>query len=310
MKMKRKKAQNNLYAVVRNRAVLAISVVVVLVGAFLLLRNQGGEPAAYTPINSFQDIHGLAIDPNDSSILYVATHHGLVRGVDDTEWSVVGEYRADFMGFSLHPDGKTFYSSGHPPTGGNIGVAKSTNQGIDWETIALAGQVDFHAMAISHANPNILYGWHGNRLYKSTDGGEEWQTVNASNLSRVFALAPDPREENTLWAATDSGLYASSDGGGTFQGTSFLGSTVTTVAVDPNSPSRIFAWIAGQGLMRSQDGSASWQSIGSGLQVASGDAIGYVTIDPTDPNRLYAATYSASIYKSLDGGNSWQVVIR
>jgi hypothetical protein len=96
---------------------LALAVAVVIlggVGAFLAL-NRGGS-AAYTPVERFPDIHGLAVDPNDPKVLYVATHHGLIRGVEGDgtwRWFLVGNYRADFMGFSMHPNGKTFYASGH-----------------------------------------------------------------------------------------------------------------------------------------------------------------------------------------------------
>lgn len=97
-------------------AVIAGVIVIVGVVTTLLMLNQGNRAAAYTPVERFSDIHGLAVDPADPNVLYVATHHGLIQGSkggSDWQWALVGNYRADFMGFSMHPNGKAFYASGH-----------------------------------------------------------------------------------------------------------------------------------------------------------------------------------------------------
>jgi len=40
---------------------------------------------------TIQDIHGLALDPDQPSRLYVATHHGLFVAENDTAWRAVTE---------------------------------------------------------------------------------------------------------------------------------------------------------------------------------------------------------------------------
>jgi hypothetical protein len=63
------------------------------------------------------------------------------------------------MGFSLHPSNPdVIYTSGHPKSGGNLGVMKSVDGGMIFERIflGLSGEsVDFHSMIISPANPHI-----------------------------------------------------------------------------------------------------------------------------------------------------------
>ena len=283
------------------------------VAVVALLRGGGGSQAAYTPVDSFHDIHGLAIDPRNSSILYVATHQGLIRGVNDREWALVGNYRADFMGFSMHPDGKVFYSSGHKiPDAPLMGVARSDDDGHSWRIIALRNQVDFHAMTISKANAQILYAWYyrDGRLYKSLDGGSHWQNPAAEGLKNVLALATDPTDEKIIWAATQQGLYRSLDGGQRFELIRFSGDTVTTVAVDPSDSRVLYAWVVGQGLLKSFNRGESWQVIGSDLDVGGKDAVGQLAIDPSNSGRIYAATFSAAIYKSLDSGETWQILKR
>lgn len=287
----------------------AAVVIVGAVAAFMWLnRGEKTVEASYTPVTRFVDIHGLAVDPANPNTLYVATHHGLIRGVDDSNWALVGNYRADFMGFSMHPDGKIFYTSGHKvPEAPNIGVARSDDYGLTWKIIALRGRVDFHAMAISRANPQILYAWYyrDGRLYKSTDEGKSWQNPKAEGLRNVIALATDPADENTVWAATERGVFRSEDGGESFELMSFSGAPVITVAVDPANSKTLYASLQ-TGLRKSTDGGQSWQGIGEDI----GEFVGHLAIDPTDSDIIYAATYSAAIYKSTDGGLSWQLIKR
>lgn len=284
---------------------------IALVGAVaaLIVLNRGETSASYTPVSGFPDVHGLAVDPNDPQILYVGTHHGLVRGRESEgrwSWALVGSYRADFMGFSMHPNGKVFYASGHKvPDAPLMGVARSEDGGFSWKIIALRGIVDFHTMAISWANPDVLYGWYygDRRLYRSADGGKTWRNPAARSLSDVLALATDPIDENIVWAATEGGLWRSTDGGESFALISFTSTPVLTVAVDPTNPQVLYASLEA-GVRRSTDGGQSWESVGEGM----GEMIGYLAISPANADLLYAATYSAAIYRSTDAGLSWSLI--
>ena len=292
-------------------AVFFVAIAAIL--AIALWRGTGDSPTSLTQVDSFLDIHGLAIDPTNPRILYVATHRGLVRGMDDKDWALIGDYRADFMGFTMHPAGKVFFSSGHKvPDAPLMGVARSDDGGSTWKIIALRSQVDFHAMAISRANPSMLYGWYyrDGRLYKSLDGGHSWTNPAAEGLSNANALATDPASDRVVWAASEQGLYRSADGGNQFESAAFAGESVIAIAVDPADSNALYVWVTGRGLLKSTDGGASWQTIGSGLEVGPQDAVGYLAIDSTNPQRLYAATFGATLFKSLDGGQTWRLVKR
>lgn len=103
-------------------------------------------------------VHGLAVNSTNSQVIYVATHNGLLQRSETGEWFWIGKQRADYMGFTADlTDPNRFYSSGHPPTGGNLGFQVSENQGEDWLQISMPG-VDFHALAIAPSNPNVFYG--------------------------------------------------------------------------------------------------------------------------------------------------------
>lgn len=291
-------------------AVIAAVIVIVGVIAALFMLNQGNRATAYTPVERFSDIHGLAVDPNDPSVLYVATHHGLIRGSSTREgswqWALVGSYRADFMGFSMHPNGKTFYASGHKvPDAPLMGVARSDDGGFSWKIIALRGHVDFHAMTLSRANPARLYAWYygDGKFYTSADGGYSWDSFKPQGLSSVLSLAADPTDEHTVWAATQTGLYRSTDGGRSFELISFASEPVIAVAIDPSDREKLYVSTE-TGAYKSTDGGQTWQ------ELPLADTVGHFAIAPSDAAIVYAGTHRAAVYRSTEGGTSWQLIKR
>ena len=93
--------------------------------------------------------HGVAIVHGGTAALLLASHHGLFA-VDATGDAARLSPIQDFMGFSPSPaDPLTFFASGHPSTGGNVGFLKSIDGGATWNHISdgLDGPVDFHRRA-------------------------------------------------------------------------------------------------------------------------------------------------------------------
>jgi len=159
-------------------------------------------------VDALVHAHGFAVDRGDPQRILIATHEGLFVLVDGRDLFRVGRSRDDLMGFSAHPrDPEVFWSSGHPRGGGNLGVQRSTDGGVRWRKIAngVRGPVDFHAMSVSGANFDLLYGWFGDALQRSTDGGESWEVV-ATTLRDVIALHTHPTDADTVYAATAGGF--------------------------------------------------------------------------------------------------------
>lgn len=279
---------------------------VVIVG--ILVLSRGGDPAAdgpriLTPVTRFGDVHGIAVNPEAPGQLFVATHYGLMRGDNGTGWVRVGEAQDDYMGFSMHPtDGDTFWTSGHPRGGGNIGVQQSTDGGYTWHVLALEKAADFHAMTVSPADPTHLWGYYRGQVYASLDAGNTWSVVDAEP-PQLFSLAADPKDPSTVWGAASTGLVRSADGGKTwithvnapFQGLGF--------ARDGKK-----AYVVGQGgSATSADGGATWTPMPFDAQ---GGTPAHVAVDPTDGNVVYVATYQSAIHESVDGGATWRLVKR
>ena len=237
-------------------------------------------------------VHGVGID---SESVFVATHHGLYA-YEDGEWSRRSSDSADHMGFSMASE-QLMFRSGHPETGGNLGVQRSTDGGGSWEDVAdvLDSPVDFHAMAASRSSPPTLYGWSG-RLYRSIGDPREWEPVQASGLpSRVGALAVG--EDGDVFASTARGLYRSPEGGGRWKAVSddLVFALATGEDVIYASKGR------GPGVLRSTNGGRTWKDAGDGL----GSAPIVALAASADGERVAAADQEATIWQSDNGGDTW-----
>lgn len=288
------------------RVLAGILVAVVAIGAVAFAASRGsddvGSARIYVPVTGFNDVHGLGVDPGNANEIYVATHHGLIRGVfaEDKpggEWARVGDMQDDLMGFSMHPtDGATFWTSGHPRSGGNMGVRQSTDGGFTWATI-WDERVDFHAMAVSPADPERLWGSYANKLYQSTNGGRDWIIVN-EQPPPMRTLAADPADPETVYATTQAGIAKSTDAGRTW-------STLATipalgVALDPTNAQTMYAG-SQNAQWKSTDGGETWML----LQPPGAGRYAYLAVSPSDPDIVYAATYETGVYKTTDGGHTW-----
>ena len=267
---------------------------------FLLLSgcaSKGSDPSA--PSVDIVDIHGIALDPTDASILHVATHRGLVRIDEDGTRAYVGEARDDYMGFTAHPrDPKTFWASGHPRTGGNLGVIRTTDGGATWTRIGLA-DADLHAMAVSPADPERLYGFWRGQVLRSDDGGARWSPQAAIT---VAGFGPHPTDRDVVYAASGNSLQQSVDGGTTWAILAPM--PALGVAVDPTSPSTLYVGTRDD-VRISDDAGATWRSV----TMPGGGGAAYFATRAATPGLVYAASYQKGIYRSEDGGATWDVVL-
>lgn len=301
--------------------VIAVIIAVITIGAISAYLAQPSDNTTKTNKDSlvgpWGDVHGVGVFTvgNDDS-LYLATHQGLFKKNLDSGWIPVGSERSDLMGFTIGNREGVMYSSGHPPSmGGNLGFRKSTDSGITWQTISYVKEqpVDFHAMTISPADENIIYGSPGSgiELFITTDEGKTWN--KASLPDRIISLAAHPSDRNVVFAGTVSGLFSSNNQGndwnlidtelvrGVVMGVGFIDENIVYAFVSPQQ---------GAGyIVKSTDGGSTW--IKTQGQIPRAEAL--TNFAPGRSGEVYVigmqnapfGGFAASIYKSSDGGQSW-----
>ena len=265
-------------------------------------------------------IHGLSFDPRDPGALLVATHTGLarIRLGANPEW--VGASRFDLMGFTVSPaDPGMLYASGHPDLvtyrregHGNLGLLLSRDGGRTWQSVALKGQTDFHALTYSPEGGGELFGWSvagQTGLHRISTKTWAAERLPAQGLRDVLALAASHDLPSRVLAGTPGGLLLSQDRGVTWRPVAGIPRDVpvTAVAYSPTEKRLVYAYIAraGYGLMRSDDAGATWRP----TELAAKPNEPVVAIAPGPASKVVVATTVASVSVSDDGGRSWRLVL-
>lgn len=280
-------------------AIATVAVAAVAVLGTLLLR---AEPSDRVLLSEISHIHGIAVDRRDPSRLFVATHSGLFLASPDGYAVPVSDRRDDYMGFSPHPtDGNVLFASGHPTAGGNMGVIASRDGGLTWEAISAGaeGPVDFHAMDVSRADPNVIYGLYG-AVQVSRDSGKTWTVAGAPNAD-VFDLAASALDRDLVYAATRVGLMVSRDGAVNWESTGPENQPATMVQVGDDGS--VYAFVFGSGLLKAPASALGWRSVNASFGER---VILHLAIDQTEPGRLFAVTDDGRIIASTDGGETWK----
>jgi photosystem II stability/assembly factor-like uncharacterized protein len=143
----------------------------------------------------------------------------------------------------------------------------------------------------------MLYAWNGKGLFKSTDAGASWSELTSGS---VHAVAIDPQNSSTLFVSTNAGMSKSTDGGASWSAlnsglpmtTMYVMNSapfypVSTLAIDPQNPSTIYAGTGASGVFQTTDGGANWYAVNSGLTTLS---VSTLAIDPQNTNTVYAGT--------------------
>lgn len=287
-----------------------ILIALAAIGGIIVLARQGSNNSAptqnLTPEQSISHGHGLAVDVADPNKLWIATHYGLLLLQDEKDLYRVGKSRDDYMGFSVHPtDPNVFFTSGHPSFGSNLGFQKSEDGGVTWKKISIGvnGPVDFHAMAVSPVNSDIIYGWYAGNLQLSEDQGRNWRIVNREVAPIQFAA--DSENENRVYAATRNGVLVSNDRGITWTILSqeLVSGAVSVIAVHPKDSQILLIFSeALKGLGKSVDGGQTWSQIDERF---NNETVLYIALSRIDPSVVYVLTHGNKLFKSNNAGDSW-----
>ena len=272
-----------------------------VVSFFAVANSPAAVTAETVASENFQHLHGVSIDKSNPEQLLLATHYGLYRASSSGAATLASRKGDDLMGFAAHPtDPDILYASGHPSGGGNLGVLKSKDGGKSWRKISdgANGPVDFHALDVSKADPNVVYGAYKG-LQVSRDGGRSWK--RAGKLPEgTIDLAASSKDVNILYAATRKGLMFTRDGGKTWKMGYMIMKPATMVHTSANG--RLYAFIPGVGLVMAKEPSFAWKTLSKNF---NNRALLHMAVDPANPDRLYATADSGGLLTSKDGGESW-----
>ncbi len=228
-------------------------------------------------------VSGIAIDPNDSNTIYIAT------GDDDA--------------------GDSF----------SVGVFKSTDGGATWDETGLnPSNTDeatrMNEIVIDPTNSDIVWVGTNAGLQKSLDGGDTWEVKRVGNITD-FKLKPD--DPNTIYAVSPNQYFRSTDGGDTFTAIADILPTAggrMVLGVSPANADVLYILAADTignssaylGLFKSTDAGLTFTESPNTADIFESNQAWFdlaLEIDPSDEDILYTGVLN--IWKSIDGGDSF-----
>ncbi|MCZ7628836.1 MAG: hypothetical protein M5U19_07125 [Microthrixaceae bacterium] len=272
-----------------------ITVLAIVIGVNVFAGSSDSDPVGAG------HVHSLGVNDADGSIV-IASHAGLLRVDPETQDSerVGGRYR-DMMGFEVvGPD--EFLASGHPDVQGmvdgdpgQLGLLRSTDGGLNWQTLSLSGAADLHELVV--AGDSVL-AWDSltSELMVSEDL-VSWETLSTIELSD---LAVDPDRPEHLIAATETGTMRSINGGrswepldgpGTSAGRMVLGDWAIRSRRRRRALERARSWLVSR-----------WLGAWGGPGVGGGGQTLLVAV--------WDAEEVTEVYSSDDEGQTWSRVFR
>lgn len=210
--------------------------------------------------------------------LLIGTHTGVALIDPATgEVSKPGASRDDFMGLAGSAD--LLVASGHPGAGSTLpdplGLIRSTDAGLTWETVSLTGEIDFHALAMD--GDKVAGSATAGQILYSEDGGESWTAIAEGEATSMAWF------DDRLWIADGSALSTWMPGDAEPRRVPDVAGVVVAAAVDGS-----LLWVLQPdgSLLASEDG-IDWAPAGylpeATYLAAAPDAVYAVT-----PERLYA----------------------
>ena len=231
-------------------------------------------------------VSAIAIDPNDSDTIYIAT------GDDDA--------------------GDTY----------STGVMKSTDGGKTWSNTGLTFTGTWSRISELYAHPSdskILWTATSRGFYKTEDSGKTWKRKLSGNIRDMKLKPGDP---NTIYAVTSSDFYRSTDGGNSFTRIeSELPETGTAsrmaIEVTRANPSIVYVLSANksnsfQGVYRSFNSGQTFTKTLEIRDIFGGSTQAWydmsLTVSPVDEDVVFVGVLD--IWKSTDGGDKFTQINR
>ena len=240
-------------------------------------------------LDSVSHIHHVKVV---GSKVLVLTHEGLYELVGENNIKLVGKEKIDVMGFvSL---GNVLVASGHPAVGSKmpnpIGVIKSLDGGLTWNSVSLTGKVDFHFL---EGLGSDLYGADSQtgQLMYSADSGVTWKTLGANSFSDV---AVSPNKAGMAIAIKDSELLLTQNA---FKTSSKIVSGLKMTQIEWRK-SGLYA-LSGRSLYKSTNSGKTWTK----LSTFKGDP-GILSAS----DQLMLVTVGSEIYTSKNEGKSFRKI--
>ncbi|MBX2929472.1 MAG: PKD domain-containing protein [Saprospiraceae bacterium] len=260
------------------------------------------------------DQHRIIYDPNNSNVVYFTNDGGVWRSQTGNapvaQMSIIDRNNSynvtQFYAGAIHAEEARSYFLGGTQDNGSLALSEF---GISPGREVLGGDGFF--CHIDEDEPNIqMVSLYYAAYSLSTDGGRTFSGGAALDGNFLSASDYDSRT-NILYSQTRSGDFYRwfvNTGQTQLVDVTDLNLNVSAVAVDPNTPNRVYFGNFNNGrIVRVDDAHTGAEVIGTALAPLSG-TISCIAIEDGNPDHLLATVSNyglPSVFESFNGGQSW-----
>lgn len=262
------------------------------------------SPTAPVKVNS------LAIDPNDTNIIYAGTWWRAYKTTDGGKnWRLIKDGMIDDSDvFAIEIDQR---NPDHVVSSACSGIYASLDKGEKWAKInGIPGTSRRTRDILLHPSvPGTIYAATTQGFWMTTDNGKTWALTTLRQLE-INSINVHPDEPNRVFIGTNNnGVMVSNDGGKNFvQANGNFSSRLTySITPDIEQSNRLYATTintatGGGAIFVSNDSGATW--VPSMKNLPSSVTPQTILQDRKTPNTIYLAT-TLGIFRSMDRGGSW-----
>jgi photosystem II stability/assembly factor-like uncharacterized protein len=226
-------------------------------------------------------------------LVYAATSAGVFTSTDaGRTW--LSPFQGEIVPFneaiSISPDGSVY-------VGTRTGLYRSTDGLTTWGHVLAGARV----LSLVAAGDLLLVGTEQDGVLRSDDRGRNFSGANAGLVDLgvlAMALSPEFGQDGTAFVATASGLYRTRNGAKSWRALD-LDAAVQCLCISEHGV--VLAGTESDGLLRSNDGGAHWESVSTVL-AASVTAIAH-----SERSGHIAIATEHGIAISADAATSWRM---
>src|SRR3989338_3068369 len=181
-------------------------------GTVFIVTGQGGffesheHGKTWKIVRWFKDgLIKLAVNPNNSSIMYVLSPSGNIFKTSDKgkSWLDITPALSEFYRAKINQHFYIHSVSSNLFLASNYGLLKSINGGTSWNHVnVIIPPEALPALAVSTdpGNSNTIYVSAASQLYKSMDGGANWSVANSPSGKKLTMIKIDPKNPEVMYA--------------------------------------------------------------------------------------------------------------
>jgi photosystem II stability/assembly factor-like uncharacterized protein len=206
-------------------------------------------------------IYSAAIDPVDTSVVYIGAWYSSVTSVYKSTDCGATWARNDFPANAYYVYSMLVDPSDHDVVfaGTLYGVYRSTDAGVTW-TRQSSNNYNYR-LAFAPDDSNYMYSASYSYFYRSTDRGLTWAN-SSSGLqgTQIRTLMVAAGEPGAVYCGSTAGMFKSTDYGATWNPVNegILLGKIPAVSVDFHEPSTVWAEFIDNDIFKTTDYGATW----------------------------------------------------